>query len=396
MSRAQGRCRRSEAGSASTNHRWASSRARSPSLKTKVVLSDGRPTSRGSRSGTAYVICVPRSEAPRLRVVSDYATASIDQKDPIAFASASCPNGKQVVGGGGGVDSPSKAWLANLGATGNFGGSDPHPSVFHAVSRGKHPAGVSAYAICNLADFPAPPLPLTILYSFFAPSGDHQLSCGKGTAIGGGTRTNSGYLTRTEPVVPSPGQDPSAWKGRAGADGAAITTICTGPVPGISLVSAYGAGEFKVSCPGIDLATSGGVGVDDPTSEVITRSEPTLDLGRRPTGWKANIQGGSQTGTVYAICISRLEAPRIFVYPTYVNIADGLGDYAECQGDGRLTGAGAGVDDPTQMALTSVLPVPAVSSGPAAFKPDVVEMRTAPRSGTPSGGATIYPICMVD
>ncbi|MFI7504713.1 hypothetical protein ACIBVL_40830 [Streptomyces sp. NPDC049687] len=70
--------------------------------------------------------------------------------------------------------------------------------------------------------------------------------------------------------------------------------------------SKYFTSETTISCPSGWTATGGGVGVDDPSTMYVARTEPRRSSSGKPVGWKGTLSqrtnGRAATGTVYVVC----------------------------------------------------------------------------------------------
>lgn len=64
-------------------------------------------------------------------------------------------------------------------------------------------------------------------------------------------------------------------------------------------------GETTIACDAGQVATGGGVGVDNPSDSYVARTEPTFNQSRVPTGWKGTLirkNGNISSGTIYVVC----------------------------------------------------------------------------------------------
>jgi hypothetical protein len=170
--------------------------------------------------------------------------------------------------------------------------------------------------------------------------------CGPGELATGANGNSVRY--HSEPIVRN--GVPVGWKSDL-ARGTTPSPVCIPQtqIPGTTVKSRHGEGEFTVSCgPGMS-AMGGGASVDNFDDQRVARSEPTFTSEGRPTGWKVNFQVADprlagRTGSVYAICTPRQEVPGLRVFSAHARDGDLR---VRCPDAAQATGAGGGLDQPS-------------------------------------------------
>jgi hypothetical protein len=172
--------------------------------------------------------------------------------------------------------------------------------------------------------------------------------CGAGRVVlGGGVDVRNSPEVESVPVLGSGGV-PRHWRGWFDA---AVAAVCAdkSALPGLGLEVSSAAGQkgFSLLCPTGKVATGGGGVVDDFSTERLVRDQPLADGSGVPIGWNVNIQGGTRTGTIYAICANQTALSDLHVVSSST---PGITPYyfpVGCPAGEVATGSGAGVEFPT-------------------------------------------------